>query len=252
MKLHYQIIGSGKPLLVIHGLFGSADNWRSMIKYFSKQNQVISIDLRNHGRSPHSDSQSLIDMAEDIYELCQDLSLNNVIILGHSLGGKVAMQFAELYEKYVEKLIIVDIAPREYKGKHTPLMDAMMALDFSELNSRKQVDEVLAMSIADQQVRQFLLMNLSLDSEQLKWRINLPALKVNYKAFMKAVLTESNLDITSLFIYGEHSDYVTAQDRDEIKQIFPYAEFAAVPAGHWVHAERPQQFKKIVEEFLIK
>jgi len=252
MKLHYQIIGSGKPLLVIHGLFGSADNWRSMIKYFSKQNQVISIDLRNHGRSPHSDSQSLIDMAEDIYELCQDLSLNNVIILGHSLGGKVAMQFAELYEKYVEKLIIVDIAPREYKGKHTPLMDAMMALDFSELNSRKQVDEALAVSIADQQVRQFLLMNLSLDSEQLKWRINLPALKANYKAFMKAVLTESNLDITSLFIYGEHSDYVTAQDRDEIKQIFPYAEFAAVPAGHWVHAERPQQFKKIVEEFLIK
>ena len=252
MKLHYQITGSGKPLLVIHGLFGSADNWRSMTKYFSKQNQVISIDLRNHGRSPHSDSQSLIDMAEDIYELCQDLSLNNVIILGHSLGGKVAMQFAELYQQYVEKLIVVDIAPREYKGKHTPLMDAMMAVDFSELNSRKQVDEALAVSIADQQVRQFLLMNLSLDSEQLKWRINLPALKSNYKAFMKAVLTESNSDITSLFIYGEYSDYVTAQDREEIKQIFPYAEFAAVPAGHWVHAERPQQFKKIVEEFLIK
>lgn len=252
MKLHYQIIGTGKPLIVVHGLFGSSDNWRSMNKYFAKQNQVISIDLRNHGRSPHSDDQSLLDMAEDIYELCQDLALNKVNILGHSLGGKVAMKFAELYEQYVDKLIIVDISPRGYEGKHTPLMDAMMALNFLELKSRKHVDEALAVSVPDQQVRQFLLMNLSLDDEQLKWRINLPALKANYKKFMQAVFTESNSEITSLFIYGEHSDYVTAQDREDIKQIFPYAEFAAVPSGHWVHAERPQQFKQIVEEFLIR
>jgi len=252
MKLHYQIIGSGKPLIVIHGLFGSSDNWRSMAKFFSKHYQVISIDLRNHGRSPHSENQSLGDMAEDIYELCQDLALNKVNILGHSLGGKVAMQFAELYEQYVEKLVIVDMSPRQYEGKHTPLMDAMMALNFSAYSSRKQVDEALIASIPEPKVRQFLLMNLSAEDDQLKWRINLPALKANYKKFMKAVLTEFSSDKTCLFLYGEQSDYVTEQDREEIKQIFPYAKFAAVPAGHWVHAERPQQFKQIVEEFLIK
>lgn len=252
MKLHYQLIGTGKPLIVVHGLFGSSDNWRSMNKFFSKHHQVVSIDLRNHGRSPHSDEQNLEIMAEDLYELCQDLSLTKVDILGHSLGGKVAMKFAELYEEYVDKLIIVDISPRQYEGAHTPLMDAMMALDFTKYSSRKQVDEALATSIADPKVRQFLLMNLSLEDEQLKWRINLPALKANYKKLMQAVFTESISDKTSLFLYGDQSDYVTEQDREQIKEIFPYAEFAAVPAGHWVHAERPQQFKKIVEDFLLK
>lgn len=252
MKLHYQISGSGNPLLIVHGLFGSSDNWRSMAKYFSKQYQVISIDLRNHGRSPHSDNQSLDDMAEDVYELCQQLDINNVNIVGHSLGGKVAMKFAERYDQYIDKLVIVDISPRQYEGGHTPLMDAMMALNLSKLSSRKQVDEALAASIPDQQVRQFLLMNLLLEDEQVKWRINLPALKTNYKKFMSAVFTRSSSNSTSLFIYGEHSDYVTKQDRADIKQIFPYAEFAAIPSGHWVHAERPQQFKQIVEEFLRK
>jgi esterase len=252
MKLHYQIQGQGKPLVIIHGLFGSADNWRSMAKYFSKQHQVINVDLRNHGHSPHSDNQSIVDMAEDIFELCQQLSLSKISILGHSLGGKVAMQFTELYEQYVDKLIVVDISPRQYEGQHTPLMDAMMALPLSEMNSRKQVDEALSVSIQDQKVRQFLLMNLSLEGEQLKWRINLPALKKNYKEFMHAICNNWHSDITSLFVYGEHSDYVGQQDREDIKQLFPYAEFAAIPSGHWVHAERPQQFKQIVEEFLIK
>jgi esterase len=252
MKLHYQTQGQGKPLVIVHGLFGSADNWRSMAKYFSKQYQVITVDLRNHGQSPHTDHQSLVDMAEDIYELCQQLSLNTVNILGHSLGGKVVMKFAELYDQYVDKLIVVDISPRQYEGRHTPLMDAMMALPLSELSSRKQVDEALSVSIQDQKVRQFLVMNLSVEGEKLKWRINLPALKANYKEFMSAVFKEADSNISCLFVYGEHSDYVTEQDREDIKQIFPYAEFAAVPSGHWVHAERPQQFKQIVEEFLIK
>jgi len=143
MKLHYQSQGQGKPLVIVHGLFGSADNWRSMAKFFSRHYQVINVDLRNHGRSPHSDKQSLADMAEDIFELCQQLSLSKISILGHSLGGKVAMQFVELYEKYVDKLVVVDIAPRQYVELHTPLMDAMMALNMSDFRSRKQVDDAL-------------------------------------------------------------------------------------------------------------
>jgi len=252
MKLHYQITGSGPALVIVHGLFGSSDNWRSMAKYFAKHYQVINIDLRNHGRSPHNDSQSLTDMAEDIFELCQQLQLTKVSILGHSLGGKVAMQFTDLYSHYVEKLVVVDISPRQYEGQHTPLMDAMMALDFTALQSRKQVDEALALSVDDPSVRQFLLMNLTVEDEQLQWRINLPALKANYKQFMNEVFSDSNSNSLCLFVYGEHSDYVTEQDRDDIQSIFPYAEFAALPAGHWVHAERPQQFKRIVEEFLLR
>jgi esterase len=252
MKLHYQIQGEGKPLLFIHGLFGSADNWRSMAKYFSKQHQVVNIDLRNHGRSPHSDKQSLADMAEDIFELCQQLAISKASILGHSLGGKVAMKFTELYPQYIDKLLVVDISPRQYEGRHTPLMDAMMALPLSEMTTRKQVDEALAVSVPDKSVRQFLLMNLVVDDDHVQWRINLPALKTNYKQFMEAVFIESKSDISSLFIYGENSDYVTEQDRRDIKHAFSRVEFAAIPSGHWVHSERPQQFKQIVEEFISR
>jgi pimeloyl-ACP methyl ester carboxylesterase len=252
MKLHYQIQGQGEPLVIIHGLFGSADNWRSMAKYFSKHYQVITIDLRNHGRSPHSDNQSLADMAEDLIELCQQRSLTKINLLGHSLGGKVAMKFVERYSSYADKLIVVDISPRQYEGEHTPLMDAMLALNLTQMHSRQQVDEALAMSIEDKAVRQFLLMNLSNENGLLKWRINLRALKANYKEFMSEVLTKIKLETKCLFIYGEQSNYVTSQDKDSIQRIFPNAEFAALPSGHWVHAERPQQFKQVVEEFITR
>lgn len=250
MNLYYQVQGSGQPLIIIHGLFGSSDNWRSMAKYFSKWYQVISVDLRNHGRSPHADSQTFDDMAEDIYTLCTKLNLQKIYLLGHSLGGKTAMRFTELYSSFVEKLIVVDIAPRHYQGEHTPMMDAMMAIDFASLSSRSEVDGLLAETIVDKTVRQFLLMNLVTESNTLKWRINLPALKANYREYMKPVCQAFSTDIAALFLYGEQSDYVNERDQQEIEAIFSHAEFAAMPTGHWPHAERPQQFKHILEAFL--
>jgi pimeloyl-ACP methyl ester carboxylesterase len=251
MKLHYQESGSGLPLLIIHGLFGSADNWRSMAKYFSKFYRVISVDLRNHGRSPHSDEQNFDLMAEDIVELCDELKLIKVNVLGHSLGGKVAMRFAEMQAERVNKLVVVDISPRQYFSQHTPLMDAMMALDMAQLSSRKEADEALAPDVTDPAVRQFLLMNLQSDENGLSWRINLPALKANYQALMAPVCELAMLTMPSQFIYGGQSEYVTTDDRVLIEQHFTQPRFDVIDkAGHWVHAERPQQFKQLVEEFL--
>jgi pimeloyl-ACP methyl ester carboxylesterase len=251
MKLHYQESGTGLPLLIIHGLFGSADNWRSMAKYFAKFYRVISVDLRNHGRSPHSDEQSFDLMAQDMVELCDALQLDKVNVLGHSLGGKVAMRFAELQPERIHKLVVVDISPRQYFSQHTPLMDAMMALDMAQLSSRKAIDEALAPKVSDPAVRQFLLMNLQSDERGLSWRINLPALKANYQALMAPVCEQAKLTMPSQFIYGGQSEYVTEDDRTLIKQHFTKARFDVIDkAGHWVHAERPQQFKQLVEEFL--
>lgn len=251
MKLHYQESGEGIPLIIIHGLFGSADNWRSMAKYFSRFYHVISVDLRNHGRSPHSDEQNFTVMAEDIHELCDDLRLESVHILGHSLGGKVAMKFAAMYPDMVSKLVVVDIAPRQYFSAHTPLMDAMLALNLSEFTSRTEVDAALDEAIPDKAVRQFLLMNLVSEHDSFKWRINLTALKANFTELMASIFDTEVLTIPSLFVYGELSDYVTEQDRQQISAQFTHVKFKCIEkAGHWVQAERPQQFKQVVEEFL--
>ncbi len=251
MKLHYQQTGEGQPLLIIHGLFGSSDNWRSMARYFSRFYQVISVDLRNHGQSPHSDEQNFELMAQDIQTLCESLKLDKLHVLGHSLGGKVAMQFAAIQPSRVDKLVVVDIAPRQYFSEHTPLMDAMMAVDLSAFTSRSEVDEALSGAISDKTVRQFLLMNLQSTKAGLAWRINLPALKANYQQLMAPVCEDVTLNMPSLFIYGALSEYVTDADKRLIREYFSNARFESIDkAGHWVHAEKPQQFKNVVEDFL--
>jgi pimeloyl-ACP methyl ester carboxylesterase len=190
-------------------------------------------------------------MAADIEQLCGDLGLHKVHVLGHSLGGKVAMQFAAEQPAWVEKLVVVDISPRRYFSEHTPLMDAMLALDLKKLDSRSAVDAALADKVTDKSVRQFLLMNLQSGDEGLYWRINLPALKANYQQLMAPVCEHMTVSANSLFVYGALSEYVTDEDRALIRQQFPQAQFQAIEkAGHWVHAERPQQFKQIVEDFL--
>ncbi len=248
MQLHYQTAGQGQPLILIHGLFGSADNWGSIARHFAQHFQVISVDLRNHGRSPHSDSQTYLEMAEDLLALCDALGLQQIYLLGHSLGGKVAMQFATQYPERVSKLIVVDMAMRAYVDEHTHLMDAMLAVDLSLMQSRSEVDKALSGPIGNLMVRQFLLTNLLKAGEQLQWRINLPALKANYAAFISAVSVQ--FEKPSLFIRGERSHYVSESDVAEILNQFPNAEIVSLPADHWVHAEQPQLFIQAVEKFL--
>lgn len=248
MQLHYQTAGEGQPLVLIHGLFGSADNWGNITKHFAQHFQVISIDLRNHGRSPHSELQSYTEMADDLLELCDTLGLQQICLLGHSLGGKVAMQFATHYPERVSKLIVVDMGMRAYADEHTQLMDAMQAVDLSQMQSRSEVDKALSQSIPNLMVRQFLLTNLVKEGGQLQWRINLPALKANYATLISAVSVQ--FEKSSLFIRGESSDYVQESDVADIKQCFPKAQIISLPANHWVHAEQPQLFIQTVEKFL--
>lgn len=252
MQLHYQVHaqnqGEGPPLVLLHGLFGSADNWGSIAKHFSQHYQVISVDLRNHGRSPHSASQTYPEMADDLSALCDALGLAQIHLLGHSLGGKVAMQFATQYPQKVSKLIIVDMAMRAYRDRYTQLMDHMLAVNLSQMASRNEVDKALADAIPNVRVRQFLLTNLVNHEGQLQWRINLPALKANYATLIAAVNVHS--DQPSLFIRGERSDYVNARDITQLQQHFPQAQFVTLPTDHWVHAEQPQLFIQALEAFL--
>lgn len=250
MQLHYQTLGQGQPLILLHGLFGSADNWGTIAKHFSQTHQVISVDLRNHGRSPHSESQNYTDMAGDLIELCDSLNLDTIHLLGHSLGGKVAMQFATQYPERVDQLIVVDIAMRTYPDAQTYLIDAMMAVDLSTVRSRSEVDQILSSTIENVKVRQFLLMNLVKTEDNLQWRINLPALKANYPAIRQAVCESAQYDKPCLFIRGERSDYIRDKDIEKIKAHFTQAQFASLPTGHWVHAEQPQAFIEVVAQFL--
>lgn len=248
MQLHTQILGQGQPLVLLHGLFGSADNWGSIAKHFSQHYQVISVDLRNHGRSPHSDTQTYPDMADDLLAVLDTLGLSQVHLLGHSLGGKVAMQFATQYPDRVSKLIVVDMAMRAYPDRYTQLMDHMLAVDLSQMASRNEVDNALKDAIPNLRVRQFLLTNLVKNEAQLQWRINLPALKANYATLIAAIAV--HFEQPSLFIRGERSDYVQASDIAELQQHFPQAEFVSLPTDHWVHAEQPALFIQAVENFI--
>jgi esterase len=258
MQLHYQTFGSTSahayPLVLLHGLFGSGDNWGTIAKHFSQHYQVISVDLRNHGRSPHSDSQSYTDMTDDLLALCNTLGLDRIHLLGHSMGGKVAMQFATDHPDKIEKLMVVDIAPRAYTDEHTHLMDAMLAVDLTFMQSRSEVDKALSNAIPQAMVRQFLLMNLVKSDRnsdaQLTWRINLSALKSDYPQLLQAVCEEARYDKPCLFIRGKQSDYVQNQDIALIQTYFPQAQFVDLPTGHWVHAEQPQAFIAAVERFL--
>lgn len=260
MQLHYQILSNhtldtAQPLILLHGLFGSSDNWGTVAKHFSQHYQVITVDLRNHGRSPHSVSQSYANMADDLLALFNTLGLARIHLLGHSLGGKVAMQFASLFPDRLEKLIVVDMAIRAYADAHTHLIDAMMAIDLTTLQSRNEVDKALSKAIPQAMVRQFLLMNLiKSDSHHpenyLRWRINLAALKTNYPNLLKAVCEHTHYEKPCLFIRGERSDYVQDSDIEHIKTHFSNAKFANLPTDHWVHAEQPQAFIDVVSNFL--
>lgn len=250
MQLHHQTIGQGQPLILLHGLFGSADNWGAIAKYFSQTYQVICVDLRNHGSSPHHHSQTYAEMADDLIELCNLLNLGKIHLIGHSLGGKVAMQFATQYPEKIDQLIIVDMAMRTYPDVQTYLIDAMLAVNLAAMQTRSEVNQALTSSIENVKIRQFLLMNLIKIDNHLQWRINLPALKANCPAIRQAVGQSTHYTKPCLFIRGEHSDYVGDDDVDQIKMHFIHAQFASLPTGHWVHAEQPQAFIEVVARFL--
>ncbi|UPT72332.1 MAG: alpha/beta fold hydrolase [Flavobacterium sp. JAD_PAG50586_2] len=251
--LHSRIEGAGKPLLIIHGFLGMSDNWKSFGSlYVAEGFQVHMLDLRNHGKSFHSDEFNYKAMSNDILEYCQHYNLSNVSIIGHSMGGKVAMLFATTYPKMVDKLIVADIGPKYYAPHHDDILAGLNAVDFSVKPDRTAVEEILYPFIPDFGTRQFLMKNLYwTEPGQLAFRFNLPVFTAQIETIGEALPNENHFDKPTLFIRGGNSKYILDADLPEIKKHFPIAELQTIPdVGHWLHAENPNGFFEETIKFL--
>ncbi|GJL83043.1 MAG: alpha/beta hydrolase [marine bacterium B5-7] len=251
MNLNYKDEGHGPPLIILHGLFGSMTNWRGIASRLKVSFRVITVDLRNHGRSDWSDDVSYESMAADIIALGNDLELDEVILLGHSMGGKTAMAAALLYPERVAGLVVVDIAPISYNHSHETLINTLLKVDLDTINNRQDLDRVLSRDIAEKGLRMFLSQNLVAAEGGFKWRVNLRGLSEG----MGSLVGFPDFDVRrfekpSLFLYGRQSNYVTEAYQGEIDRYFPNAHMEAIDeAGHWLHAEKPQRVIDAVHEF---
>ena len=255
MQLHYEQSGEGHPLLILHGLFGSLENWRTLSKIFSRSFQVFALDQRNHGRSPHSNEFSYPVMVEDLREFMEEQELPSAHLIGHSMGGKTAMLFAATYPDLVDKLVVVDIAPKAYARGHDDVFHTLLSLDLSTLRSRQEADVAMAKTMPDLALRQFLLKNLDREETgSFRWRIALHEIHANYPEMIKELgLGQHRFVQPALFIRGAKSDYIKDSDIPSLKSIFPQAQVTTIPnTGHWVHAEAPQEFARAVLDFLVE
>ncbi|MFD1094186.1 alpha/beta fold hydrolase [Salegentibacter chungangensis] len=253
MKLHSNILGEGKAFLILHGFLGMSDNWKTLGKKFADAGyQVHLIDQRNHGKSPHSEEFSYQLLAEDVEEYCRQKGLKDIILMGHSMGGKAAMLAAALNPGLVEKLIVVDIAPKYYEPHHQEILDGLTRLDNANISSRKEADKYLSEFVSEKGIRLFLLKNLTRESkDKLSLKLNLDALKSNIENIGEALPDGYIFTEPTLFIKGEKSNYILPEDEEEIRRHFTDAEIVDIPgAGHWVHAENPDAFYKTVMRFL--
>lgn len=251
MELFYRKIGQGKPLFILHGLFGLSDNWTTVGKLLSEFFEVYLIDLRNHGYSPHSDDWSYPLMATDIFDLAS--KHKSVSIMGHSLGGKVAMQFASMYPEKTDKLIVVDIAPKKYPSNQFNFIEKLLSINLSVFESRKEVETELVKIIKDQATIQLLLKNIHWnDKNKLAWKFNLKVIAENQNKINNSFSIEKNIiTIPSLFIRGEKSDYILDTDIPNIEKLFSNSKFTTIlEAGHWVHADKPKEFTETLVSWI--
>ena len=243
----------GLRLLILHGFLGMSDNWKTLAAQYSEAGfEVHAIDLRNHGRSFHSPEFSYEIMVQDILEYCQSNNLKKIDIIGHSMGGKVAMLFATNYPDLVNKLIIADIGPKFYPQHHQEILAGLNAVDFSKKPSRNNVDEIVQQYIPDFGTRQFLLKNLYWQTpDQLAFRFNLEVLNLKINEIGKALPKNNHFEKETLFIRGGNSSYILDEDLENIKYHFPQAVLATIPnVGHWLHAENPKMFLEKTLPFL--
>lgn len=252
MKLHSQLTGQGEPVVLIHGLFGSYENLGIIARALAEQWQVVNIDVRNHGRSPHSSLMDYSSMADDLAETLDELGLEQVNLLGHSMGGKISMQFALRQPERIRKLILADIAPVTYQPRHSQIFSGLTSLNLNTLTSRAEADKHLAGYISEAGVRQFLLKSLTKENDTFQWRFNLDALQQNYTSILDTPPAEGQFTGPVLFIKGADSDYILPEHRTAITTRFPTAQAKVIQGtGHWLHAEKPAAFTKIVKDFLL-
>lgn len=253
MIVHSQIFGEGTPFLILHGFLGMSDNWKTLGNRFAESGyQVHLIDQRNHGRSFHDDEHNYKVMAQDIKDYCDEHDLSAVIILGHSMGGKTAMQCATMYPGLISKLLVADIAPKEYPQHHQDILKGLASLDFSEIESRSEADKKLSNYVKEKGVRQFLLKNLYwVEKGKLALRMNLPVLTKQIDEVGRPLDVEAKFEGDTLFLKGDQSGYIQQMDELLIHKHFPNAIIKTVKnAGHWLHAENPEEFYQNVMNFL--
>lgn len=252
MQLHHEIHGSGPPLIILHGLFGSGENWRSTARCLAGRYRVFSLDLRNHGRSPHHDRMDYPLMAEDLREFMQRHSLGRTVLLGHSMGGKVAMWFSQAWPELVEKLVVVDIAPRAYDARHADILRALVSLEPERYRERGEIEQTLRPAIPDQAMRLFLMKNLIRTPQGcFGWRINLESIVRNYDVISGWPAGSASCGVPALFVKGSCSDYLRDADHELLRRSFPRSRLVSVAhSGHWPHVEAPAMFRSALDGFL--
>lgn len=254
LELNYRELASESskpPLMMLHGLFGAASNLQLVGRQIARHRPVILPDLRNHGRSPHADDVSYQAMSEDVLHLMDALGCDHVDLVGHSMGGKVAMWLALNYPERVNHLIVADISPVTYPNRFQQIIKAMQTVDLDHLGNRQQADDNLAKYLSDAALRGYLLQNLVHVDGQWSWRINLHQLAGNIECIMEFPETSAEYAKPVLFLKGENSDYISPATEEELYRLFPLAEISTIEnAGHWVYAEQPESFTDMVCNFL--
>jgi len=254
MKLFYRESGEGRPLVILHGLFGSSDNWMSVTKELALKYKVYVLDARNHGQSPHDPVHNYKAMAADLKEFIADHKLENPILIGHSMGGKTIMRFAAEYPENAEKLIVVDISPRFYGRHHEAILSGFGAINLETLQTRNEADATMSQYVGDAGVRMFLLKSLYRTSDgKFQWRINLPVINEQIDNIGEALPETAKIDTPTLFIRGSESGYIEDKDTALIAQHFSDYKIETVEgASHFVHAEKPKEVIALIETFIEK
>ena len=253
MILHSKIEGQGQPLLILHGYLGMSDNWKTLAgQYAARGFAVHAIDLRNHGRSFHSEEFTYAAMVQDIYDYCSAYSLQNIDLIGHSMGGKVGMFFAMKHPEMLRRLVVADIAPKYYEPHHQDIMAALKAVDFSKKPSRAEVDKIMEVYVPDFGTRQFLMKNLYWETpEQLAFRFNFPVFEKVIDNIGEALSENMIFEKPTLFLRGDKSRYILDADLPSISHHFPDSKVETISnAGHWLHAENPKEFFEKTVAFL--
>lgn len=260
MKLFYRDFNEGETTIILHGLYGSSDNWITIAKQLDKRHKFIIPDLRNHGQSPHSPIHSYHAMAMDIKEICEQLQIKKINIIGHSMGGKVAMEFACMFPEITKSLAVIDIAPKNYNSieythhlkHHKEIISQMLEYNFKYKKSRTDIDSDFRSKIKDKATRQFILKNIKRNKGQFEWKINIESINNNIRNILNNTLNDDQLfNKACLFIKGENSDYISKEDIKDIRNNFPQAKLISIPhAGHWVHTDNPEMLIETLNNFL--
>jgi pimeloyl-ACP methyl ester carboxylesterase len=253
MLLHYKEIGEGKPLVILHGLFGTSDNWQTHAKKLSEYYRVILVDQRNHGHSPWSEDFTYEHLADDLERLILHLGIDHFTLIGHSMGGKTAMYYSQKYPTRLEKMVIVDIGIKQYPMHHNEIIKGIKSIDLSTIASRSAAEQAMIPYVDSYGVRQFLLKNLYwIEKGKLAWRMNVDVLEREMEEILAPILP-IEVWTPTLFLRGAMSNYILDEDWDTIEEIFPDSTLETIEnAGHWVHSEQPEEFIEKVLGFIIR